>query len=53
LDYPETDPEDWNKLVTIKLDEENIEVGERPVDYYLKLPYAASFEENYRQHCSL
>ena len=55
LDYPAVDPAEWRKLITMRLVEgdDKIEVGERPVDYYLKPPYNASFEENYRKHCGL
>jgi len=53
LDYPEVDPPEWKKLITLRLEDGDIKVGEHPVDYYLQLPNASSFEENYRQHCGL
>jgi succinate dehydrogenase/fumarate reductase flavoprotein subunit len=53
LDYPEIDPPAWRKLVTLRLENGDIRVGEHPVDYYLLAPNASSFEENYRQHCGL
>jgi len=33
-DYPEVDPPEWQKWVTIKLDEGNVKVGELSLDYY-------------------
>ncbi len=31
----------------------DIQVGELPVDYYLRPPYAPTFAENYQEHCGL
>ena len=53
LDYPEVDPPEWTKLITLRLEDGAMKVGEHAVDYYLRAPYASSFAENYRQHCSL
>jgi succinate dehydrogenase/fumarate reductase flavoprotein subunit len=53
LDYPEVDPEDWNKLVTIRLEDGGVKVGERPVDYGLLPPNAPTYAENYEKHCYL
>lgn len=53
LDYPEMDPKEWNKLVTLRLGNGDIKVGEHPIDYYLLPPNASSYEENYRQRCGL
>lgn len=36
-DYPEMDPPDWNKFVTIKLEKNEVEIGEKPLDYYGQL----------------
>ena len=47
LDYPEIDPKEWNKFITIKLADNEIKVGELPLNYYLLPPYARSYEENY------
>ena len=50
LDYPEVDPNEWNKFITIKLAENNeVKVGELPLNYYLLPPYASSYEENYER----
>jgi succinate dehydrogenase/fumarate reductase flavoprotein subunit len=53
LDYPVMDPPEWEKLVTLRLENGDIKVGECPVDYYLQPPNASSYAENYRQHCGL
>ncbi|OGN90010.1 MAG: hypothetical protein A2158_00860 [Chloroflexi bacterium RBG_13_46_14] len=46
-DYPEVDPPEWNKWVTIKLDGGDIKVGELALDYY------GDLEKNYQDHCGL
>jgi hypothetical protein len=54
LDFPEVDPPEWDKLVTIKTTPSGeIEVGERPLDYYVLAPNSADYEENYNKHCGL
>jgi succinate dehydrogenase/fumarate reductase flavoprotein subunit len=53
LDYPEMDPPEWNKLVTIKLENGDIKVGELPHHYWLLPPNAPTYEENYKKHCFL
>jgi succinate dehydrogenase/fumarate reductase flavoprotein subunit len=53
LDYPENDPPEWNKFVTIKLVNGDVKIGERPLRWWLKSPYASTYEENYRKHCGL
>jgi len=46
-DYPEVNPPEWNKWVTIKLDGGDVKVGELALDYY------GDMEKNYQDHCSL
>lgn len=46
-DYPEVDPPEWQKWVTIKLDDGNVKVGELPLDYY------GDMEKNYEAHCGI
>jgi succinate dehydrogenase/fumarate reductase flavoprotein subunit len=53
LDFPEVDPPDWHKLVTLKQVDHEIKTGELPVNYWLKPPYASTYEENYQKHCGL
>ncbi len=53
LDYPEIDPEEWSKFVTIKLEDGEAKVSELPFNYWLLPPYASTYEENYERHCSL
>ena len=53
LDYPDMDPPEWNKLLPIKQIDWGIEVRDLPLDFHLREPYAADYEENYREHCDL
>jgi len=53
LDYPDTDPPDWQKYVPIRLENNKVCVRELPLDYYLQSPYYSSLEENYREHCDI
>ena len=53
LDYPEVDPPEWNKIVTVRLENGSVKTGELPLKYWLLPPYASSCEENYRKHCEL
>ncbi len=50
LDYPETDPPDWNKLLPIRQEDNKVKVRELPLDFHLKAPYAPDYEENYRKY---
>ena len=53
LDYPEMDPPECNKFITLKLEKNMPKTGELPFRYWLQAPYASSYEENYQEHCSL
>jgi len=53
LDYPEADPPEWNKIVTLRQEDGRVRVGELPMRYWLLPPYAAGYEENYRKHSEL
>jgi len=33
-DYPEMDPPNWHKFITIKLQNNKVKIGEIPIDYY-------------------
>lgn len=43
-DYPELDPPEWRRFVTVKLENESVVEGSLPLDYYGSLP------ENYEAH---
>jgi succinate dehydrogenase/fumarate reductase flavoprotein subunit len=53
LDYPQMDPPEWQKFVTIRLEDGEVKEGELPFEYWLKPPYASTYKENYDQHCGL
>jgi len=53
IDYPEMDPPEWNKFVTIRLENGEVKVGELPFRYWLLPPNAPTYEENYNRHCGL
>lgn len=44
IDYPQMDPPEWNKLTTIKLENNRAVAGERPLDY------AGDLKKNYEAH---
>jgi succinate dehydrogenase/fumarate reductase flavoprotein subunit len=44
-DYPEMDPPEWQKWITIQLAGNKVKVGELPIDFW------GSLEENYKAHC--
>jgi succinate dehydrogenase/fumarate reductase flavoprotein subunit len=46
LDYPEQDPPEWRKWVTVRLKGGQVTVTKRPLDYY------GSLEENYQKRSS-
>ena len=43
-DYPEMDPPEWHKFITVKIRENKVKIGEMPIDYY------GSLRENYEIH---
>jgi succinate dehydrogenase/fumarate reductase flavoprotein subunit len=53
IDYPAMDPPEWQKYLPIRLEDGEAQVRELPLDYHLRPPYAAGYEENYRIHCEL
>jgi hypothetical protein len=53
LDYPDMDPSDWKKYISIKYKNGAIAVGELPLNYWLKPPFGATYSENYKKHCGL
>ena len=53
IDYPEMDPPEWNKFITIRLENDKVKVGELPFKFWLLPPNAPTYKENYDKHCSL
>lgn len=53
LDYPRMDQPEWEKLITVRLDNGTVKAGELPLRYWLKSPFASTYEENYMKHCGL
>ena len=43
-DFPEIDPPEWHKFVTVRQVNGDVVVGEKPLDYY------GSLEDNYLAH---
>jgi succinate dehydrogenase/fumarate reductase flavoprotein subunit len=44
IDYPEMDPPEWKKFITIKLENDKVRVGELPHNYW------GDLKENYEAH---
>jgi hypothetical protein len=44
IDYPQMDPPEWNKWITLKLENDEVKVGELPLAYW------GDFKENYEAH---
>jgi succinate dehydrogenase/fumarate reductase flavoprotein subunit len=53
LDYSEMDPPEWNKLLPIRQTSGGVQVRELPLDYFLKAPFASTYEENYQAHAGV
>ena len=43
-DYPETDPPEWNRFITIRLEENDVVMSKKPLDYY------GFLKNNYESH---
>jgi succinate dehydrogenase/fumarate reductase flavoprotein subunit len=43
-DFPEIDPPEWHKFITVKLENNRVKVSEKPIDYY------GSLRENYESY---
>jgi succinate dehydrogenase/fumarate reductase flavoprotein subunit len=50
LDYPQMDPPEWHKLLPVRQENSQVKVRELPLDFHLREPYAASYEENYQRY---
>jgi len=53
IDYPDMDPPEWEKFVTIQQDNGDVKAGELPFNYWLLPPYANTYEENYKKHSGI
>lgn len=53
VDYPEVEPKEWHKFITLKLENDRVVTDSLPLNYYLLQPYASTFKENYEAHASL
>ena len=53
LDFPEVDPPEWNKLVTIRRQDGGVKTKDVPWDYWRRPPYSPRHEDNYAAHCGL
>jgi len=50
LEYPENDPPEWHKFITVKQENDTVKIGERPLYYWIKSPHAQTYKENYEKH---
>jgi succinate dehydrogenase/fumarate reductase flavoprotein subunit len=53
LDHAEMDPPEWNKLLPIRQVDGKAKTRELPLDYFLRPPFAGTYEENYAAHAGL
>ncbi len=53
LDYPQMDPPAWEKLLPMRLEDDNVKLRDLPLDFHLKSPYAPTYEENYERHAKV
>jgi hypothetical protein len=44
IDYPQVDPAEWNKFVTVKMENDKVKVGELPLRYW------GDMKTNYEAH---
>ena len=44
IDYPQMDPPEWNKWITLKMESGKLKIGELPIDYW------GNLKENYEAH---
>jgi len=51
VDYPELDPPEWQKHVTVQIVNGEAKIGDLPFDYYLRSPNKPTLAENYEEHC--
>lgn len=49
LDHSEVDPEEWNRFVVLSLKDGQVNVSEKPIDFWLQEPYESTYEKNYNR----
>jgi succinate dehydrogenase/fumarate reductase flavoprotein subunit len=49
LDFPEVDPEDWNKFMVVRLQGDEVIVDEKPIDFWLQEPYEPNYQKNFNR----
>ncbi len=53
LDFPDSDPPEKQKLVTLRMNKDAVVIGERSPNFWLEPPYQATYRENYEKHCGI
>lgn len=54
MDFPQQRPDVYDQFLTITLDgNKDVQIGKLPFDFWLKAPYATTYEENYQAHGNL
>ncbi len=53
IDHPVPDPPEWNKFLTVSLENGDLKIGELPDNFWVLPPYAPTHRENYEKHCGL
>jgi succinate dehydrogenase/fumarate reductase flavoprotein subunit len=48
MDYPETNPPEWEKLTTVRLENGEVKTRNIPFDFCLKAPYLSEYKDNYK-----
>jgi succinate dehydrogenase/fumarate reductase flavoprotein subunit len=51
IDYPSLDPPEWNKFITVKLENDKVKVGEAPLNYWGNLK--ENYEANNRDYAGV
>ena len=51
IDYPEIDPPQWNKFITVKLENNEVKVGELPLNHWGNLK--ANYEAHNRDYAGV
>ena len=50
LDFPDVDPGEWGRFITLRLADDEVEVAELPFRYWLQEPFAGDYRTNYEAH---